>query len=129
VAPAATFDVAWLGNDDAGGSGIAGFKIMVSDNDGPFTTWLTFSTATTGTFAGLPGHTYKLFSIAQDNVGNVESKTPVAEATTTVSLNSKPIADAGQPQLLECTGDHSAQATLNGTGSHDPDGNPLTYAW
>ncbi len=129
VSPSSDFSVTWSGNDDPSGSGIAGFTIMVSADDGPFSAWLTLSTATTGTFAGLRGHTYRFFSIAQDNVGNVESKTPVAEATTTVSLNSKPIAEAGDPLVRECTGNRSAPATLNGAASHDPDGDPLTYKW
>ena len=40
-----TFTVLWAGYDDAGGSGIASFDIYVSDNGGPFTVWLTGTTA------------------------------------------------------------------------------------
>jgi len=80
-----SFEVSWYGQDDPSGSGIAGFTIMVSDNDGPFYSWLTLSGATTATFTGLQGHTYKFFSVATDNVGNVELKTPGPEAITKVS--------------------------------------------
>ncbi len=40
-----------------------------------------------------------------------------------------PIADAGEDQTLECTGVNGAMATLNGSASYDPDGDPLTYTW
>lgn len=42
-----------------------------------------------------------------------------------------PVADAGPDQVLECTGDLSATARLDGTGSHDPDGpdDLASYRW
>jgi uncharacterized cupredoxin-like copper-binding protein/plastocyanin len=39
--------------------------------------------------------------------------------------NSAPVADAGPDQ----TGIAAGTVTLDGSGSHDPDGDPLTYAW
>ncbi|MEQ3695876.1 MAG: PKD domain-containing protein [Pseudomonadales bacterium] len=36
-----------------------------------------------------------------------------------------PIADAGQPMMLQ----KGATAVLNGSGSYDPDGSSITYAW
>ncbi len=42
-----------------------------------------------------------------------------------VGANQPPIADAGPDQL----GIAAGTVTLNGSGSYDPDGNPITYQW
>jgi len=43
----------------------------------------------------------------------------------TVSANGRPVADAGQDQFV--TVERSVK--LDGTGSHDPEGDPLSYEW
>jgi hypothetical protein len=48
--------------------------------------FLTYTTATSATFAGEIGHTYSFYSIARDQVGNVEAAKSAAEATTQVVL-------------------------------------------
>lgn len=42
-----------------------------------------------------------------------------------VTVNQAPIANAGPDQTVN----EGAVVTLNGTGSSDPDGNPLTFSW
>jgi len=43
--------------------------------------------------------------------------------------NNPPIADAGPDQTLEQTSYAGAVVTLDGSGSYDPDDDPLTYDW
>ena len=40
-----------------------------------------------------------------------------------------PVANAGADQTLECAGHGGTPATLNGSGSSDPDGTALSYVW
>lgn len=42
---------------------------------------------------------------------------------------SPPVANAGADQTVECTGDSSAQVTLDGSASTDPNGDITTYEW
>jgi len=46
-----------------------------------------------------------------------------------VSANNPPAADAGPDQVLECSSPTGTMATLDGSGSFDPDGDPLNYLW
>ena len=43
--------------------------------------------------------------------------------------NKPPVANAGADQTVECQGSHSAQVTLNGSKSTDPNGDKLDYRW
>src|SRR5262249_47317614 len=84
------FTVSWSGSDDAGGSGIAGHDVFVSDNSGPFTPFLTGTTQTSASFAGVPGHTYRFYSVATDNAGHVQATPLSAQASITVVPPSPP---------------------------------------
>jgi hypothetical protein len=99
----------WSGQDNAGGSGLAGFDIWVSDNGGPFTRWLERSALTSAFYPGVAGHTYAFYSTAVDVAGNVEPIPGAPDAQTTVSLINTPptlslgtdlIADEGQTVLI-----------------------------
>lgn len=87
-----SFGVQWSGADV--GSGVANFTVYASDNGGPYAPWLTGTTDSLSTYAGVAGHTYSFYSIARDLVGNVEISKSVAEATTTITL----------PPTVQCTG-------------------------
>jgi len=57
------------------------------------------------------------------------TKRPRLEITYNAGpVNNPPIADAGASQVIESGGATTA-VTLDGSASHDPDGDPLTYAW
>jgi hypothetical protein len=77
------FSVQWSGTDT--GSGLGNFTVYVSDNGGSFTPWLTQTTATSRSYNGQVGHSYRFYSIAQDLVGNMEPAKTSAEATTQVT--------------------------------------------
>ena len=80
------FNVSWsdqdLLPDGNQGAGIASYNVYVSDDGGPFTLWQSDTTANSATFSGQFGDTYSFYSVATDNVGNVQP-TPAAAQTTT----------------------------------------------
>jgi RHS repeat-associated protein len=79
------FTVIWSGTDDAGGSGMSSYSIYVSENGGAFTPFLLGTTETTATFFGQAGQAYGFYSVATDNVGNVQPTPTAAQASTTVT--------------------------------------------
>ncbi|MDH3194483.1 MAG: PKD domain-containing protein, partial [Acidimicrobiia bacterium] len=71
-------------------------------------------------------------SFVADAVGNYTVQLTVddgvlnsQDAVVVSSVNGAPVADAGPDQSVT-VGD---SVTLDGSGSHDPNGDPLTYAW
>ena len=77
-----SFTVNWNGVDDAGGSGIGSYDILVSIDGGPFAVWLNDRSNVTAQYVGQVGHTYAFYSVATDNVGHVEGVPSTADATT-----------------------------------------------
>jgi hypothetical protein len=78
------------------------------------------TTATPSFLADLHG-TYNIQLIVTDSLGTASSPATV----TVTSNNVVPVANAGLSQSAVV----GQTVTLNGSGSNDPDGDPLTYKW
>jgi RHS repeat-associated protein len=105
-----SFTVTWSGEDVAGGSGLAGYDVYVSDNGAAYSPWVTNASNTSDVFTGEPAHTYRFYSLARDNVGNVED--PPAGPDATIFIIS-PDTDAD--------GLSDYKEILLGTDPNDPD--------
>ena len=84
------FIVQWSGADDALGSGLASYDVFVSTNGTMFVPWFSNITATSSLFIGELGKSYAFYSIARDNVGNVELP-PVAPDAHTLVITNAPL--------------------------------------
>ena len=110
-----SFTVSWTGTPGPGATSIASYTIYVSDDGGPFTPFLTNTTLTSATFTGQLGHTYGFYSVATDNLGDVQPTPTGAQATITVAITPTPT-----PPHTDSDGDHrrasglSAQAQQEG---------------
>lgn len=75
--PATTGDpsipLSWSGTDDSNGSGLKSFDIFAAENGGAFLPVVTGSTENGIVFNGKYGRSYRFYSVAQDNAGNIES--------------------------------------------------------
>jgi len=70
-----SFQVTWAGTDDQNGSGLRSFDVYVDDlNDAqPVYLWQAGTVKASATFSGYPGHTYRFYTRARDNAGNIEA--------------------------------------------------------
>ncbi|MEJ7862508.1 MAG: CARDB domain-containing protein [Pyrinomonadaceae bacterium] len=80
-----TFTVSWAGQDPASGSGLQSYDIWVSENDAPYQPFLSGTTETSAQFTGQLNKTYRFYSIARDNAGNVEAKPDIQDAIITIA--------------------------------------------
>ncbi len=85
------------------------------------TATLTGPTTVTPTFVPDVAGTYSVQLIVND--GKVDSAPTTV--TITATMNHPPVANAGPDQTVTV----GATVTLDGSGSSDPDGNPITYQW
>jgi subtilase family serine protease len=91
-----TFTVRWGGDDDADGSGIAGYDVYVSIDGAAYVLWLENTPLGEADYPGQPGHTYAFYSLSRDLAGNTEVAPVTADARTTVALpNTAPTVDVG----------------------------------
>jgi hypothetical protein len=129
-----SFTVNWSGTDNTGGSGIASYSIYVSDNGGAFTPFLHNTTQTSATFTGQAGHTYGFYSVATDNVGNVQATPAGAQATTTVSQSTTtPISVVSAQTVSAMQGVNTGSVLLatftQGTATQSASAYTATVAW
>ncbi len=93
VSDSVAFSIAWEGEDDEGGSGVASWDVYRSINDNNnFELYQVELRDTSTVFVGSFGNTYHFFSIARDNVGNTEPLKTTAEASVQVISGNLPLA-------------------------------------
>jgi hypothetical protein len=93
-----SFAVSWSGQDPDG-PGIASYSVWVSIDDGPYLEWLSNTSALSAPYKAEAGsHTYEFYSVATDDVRNVQS-TPTADQATT-SDDVLPPPQPGPPALV-----------------------------
>ena len=109
------FTVSWGGSSPL--SSVASFDLFVSDNGGPFTAFLTGTSATSAPFTGVPGHTYGFFSIATDAAGNKEPMKTRADVVITIADVTPPVITAQVSGTLGNNGWYRSAVTVNWTVS------------
>jgi subtilase family serine protease len=118
------FLVSWSGQDNEGGSGVAGYDVFVSENGGPFQRWLTSTPTTSALFQGQLGKTYAFYSLAIDTAGNRETAPDAADAQTAVTVENRAPVFVAMPNITLVEGDSLSIVV----SASDPDGDTVTYS-
>jgi hypothetical protein len=133
-----SFTVQWSGTDV--GSGVQSYTIYSSVNGGPFTPFVTNTTDMSATFTGQFGNTYGFYSIATDNVGNVEpakaqadtmtlvSNVPTPTPTLTATLTPTPTTTATDTPTPTATATDTPTPTPTATATDTPTPTPTPTA-
>ena len=79
-----TFTVSWTGTDLPNGSGLQNYDVWVAEGDGAYQPFVSGTTDLSAEFTGTLGKTYRFYSIARDNAGNVEAAPNAPDATTRI---------------------------------------------
>jgi len=122
-------------NADFNGDQLAGlvpFTVAFADTSiGTITSWeWDFGDGSPVSIEQNPTHTYETFgnySVSLTATGPLGSDTETK--TDYISVNSNPVADAGEDRTVSAGENCDATVDLDGTGSHDPDGDEITYNW
>jgi RHS repeat-associated protein len=117
-----SFPVSWSGLDDTGGSGIAFYNVYVSINGGAWQLWQSQTTQTSAIYDGQLGDTYAFYSVAQDNVGNLQAVDGNAQAQTQTAIIQTTISE---PENTAKPSTESISTLLAGHYG-DPDGSTNT---
>jgi sugar lactone lactonase YvrE len=113
------FTVQWTGTDtinNVPGSGLQGFTIYVSEDNGAYTPWLADTTDTQDIYPGAPGHVYAFTSQAQDNSGNLEPMHTQPDTFTAVVVA---LSALGVPNILLSGVSTTGQVSLDGPAFTD----------
>jgi PKD repeat protein len=95
------------------------------DPDGTIVEWnWDFGDGSTGTGEMFP-YTYAAFGVYTVGLCVVDNEGAESCCETTAMVNGFPLCDAGGPYAA----DQGEEITFDGTGSSDPEGGVLTYAW
>ncbi|MBI5197217.1 MAG: hypothetical protein HZA19_01265 [Nitrospirae bacterium] len=113
------FDVQWSGIDE--GSGISDYSILVSENGGPYSEWISSTTETRGVFPGQSGTTYAFYSVARDQAGNQEDPPAVPDTITMVDAT-PPLITAAPAPLPNANGWNNGDVTVTFTCSDTESG-------
>jgi hypothetical protein len=104
-----TFLVQWPGEDP--GSGIAGYDVYVSEDDGPLTLWLANTPLSEARYSGQVDHRYSFAVRARDGAGN-EAALPAHPQATTLLVSGPTLAGV----VLSPGGRPVANASVSVTG-------------
>jgi hypothetical protein len=119
-----TFPVVVTGIDPTSGqvaSGVASYDVYLSVDGGAWSFWNNLpANSPSANFSGVSNHTYSFYSLARDNAGNVETKTPTPDASTYV-----PDLNPPETQVLQ-VGSSTPTFALQMTGS-DIGGSGLAF--
>ena len=85
------FTVHWTGLDDSLGSGVHGYGVYFSRDNGPYQAWLPDTYDTMATFIGANESRYRFYSVATDNVGWREAVPDSYDARTVVTGIAPPV--------------------------------------
>jgi hypothetical protein len=82
-----SFEVAWAGSDNTGGSGVDVFDVQYREEGDPWDNWYVGTDQTSATFTGADnGETYQFRARAIDVAGNVQPWSAVPQAETLIDV-------------------------------------------